>query len=362
MVSVSTDCELVTAYAARGSDNAFRALVTRHVHLVYATALRQVGDAPLAEEITQNVFIALARKAPRLAGVQTLAGWLHRTTILEAKARIRAELRRGRREEIAAEAAALLPHSAAAVPAGLGASATSVGLAAGGAAHGVNLALLKLMALTKTETALICAIVAAAPLAWQWHANARVVRQQAGLNAQIAAGRRDVIGLEAQVQRVREALFRAQSDASNGVTRLAALNSQRAARSPRPVYRWDDNSPLVRLPKRFLDQVRFPATANRRGQLSEQIKEVLQLWMPVDDDYHGMNSGFAVHNFGYRFRFYQPNPGDRWLSWGLITESNQGAMSASIALDDIPEMYRVHLQDWIARSLSQPPLESNAQK
>src|SRR2546426_12160916 len=107
MMPLSADCELVTAYARRGSENAFRALVTRHVHLVYATALRQVGDAPLAEEITQNVFIALARKAPRLAGIQTLAGWLHRSAILEAKARVRAELRRGRREEMAAEVAAL---------------------------------------------------------------------------------------------------------------------------------------------------------------------------------------------------------------------------------------------------------------
>src|SRR6266566_1768343 len=107
MMSVSTDCELVAAYAARGSENAFRALVTRHVNLVYATALRQVGDAGIAEEITQNVFIALARKAPRLSGIQTLAGWLHRTAILEAKTRIRAELRRGRRQEVAAEIAAL---------------------------------------------------------------------------------------------------------------------------------------------------------------------------------------------------------------------------------------------------------------
>src|SRR5438874_10600784 len=103
MTPAPLDCELVTDYAARGSEAAFRALVTRHVHLVYATALRQVGDAGLAEEITQNVFIALARKAPRLAGIETLAGWLHRTTILEAKARIRAELRRKRREETAAE-------------------------------------------------------------------------------------------------------------------------------------------------------------------------------------------------------------------------------------------------------------------
>src|SRR6267378_4241031 len=103
MTPVSPDRELVTAYAARGSETAFRALVTRHVHLVYATALRQVGHAGLAEEITQNVFIALARKAPRLAGIETLAGWLHRTSILEAKARIRSELRRDRREETAAE-------------------------------------------------------------------------------------------------------------------------------------------------------------------------------------------------------------------------------------------------------------------
>src|SRR6266513_1274883 len=103
MTPVSPDRELVTAYAARGSETAFRALVTGHVPLVYATALRQLGDAGLAEEITQNVFIALARKAPRLAGFETLAGWLHRTTILEAKARIRAELRRKRREETAAE-------------------------------------------------------------------------------------------------------------------------------------------------------------------------------------------------------------------------------------------------------------------
>src|SRR5438552_3359529 len=362
MIPVSADGELVTAYATRGSENAFRALVTRHVNLVYAAAFRQVGDAALAEEITQNVFIALARKAPRLAGIQTLAGWLHRTAILEAKARVRAELRRGRRAEMAAEiaalqregaspfdalvplldegllnlrdgdrlalvlrfleerslrdvgaalgvdedaarkrvsraldrlagffrrrgfavpagmgAAALLANSATAVPAGLAASATNAGLAAGGAATGVNLALLKLMALTKTETVVICALVAAAPLTWRWQASARAVRQQADLNAQIAADKRGSINLEAQIQRMHVALLRAQGDTSNSVTRLAVLNSQRTARPPRPDYRWENNSPLVRIPKKFLDQVRLPATANRRGQLSEQIKEVLQL-------------------------------------------------------------------------------------
>src|SRR5688572_5172461 len=99
------DSQLVKAYAAEGSEDAFRALVARHVDLVFATALRQIGDAGAAEEITQNVFVALARKAPRLAGVETLAGWLHRTAILEAKARVRLELRRERREETAAQLA-----------------------------------------------------------------------------------------------------------------------------------------------------------------------------------------------------------------------------------------------------------------
>ncbi len=103
MDAVAADRELVSSYAREGSETAFRALVARHVNLVFAAALRQVGDSGMAEEVTQNVFVALARKAPRLAGHETLAGWLHRTAILEAKARIRAELRRRRREETAVE-------------------------------------------------------------------------------------------------------------------------------------------------------------------------------------------------------------------------------------------------------------------
>lgn len=107
MESAASDRELVTCYAREGSETAFRALVARHVNLVFAAAFRQAGDAGVAEEVTQNVFVALARKAPRLAGHETLAGWLHRTAILEAKARLRADLRRQRRELAAAALDAL---------------------------------------------------------------------------------------------------------------------------------------------------------------------------------------------------------------------------------------------------------------
>ena len=97
------DKTLLTAYAEDESEAAFRAIADRHVDLVFATASRLVGDRGLAEEIAQNVFLALARKAPRLTGYTTLAGWLHRTTVLESSARIRAELRRRRRETTAME-------------------------------------------------------------------------------------------------------------------------------------------------------------------------------------------------------------------------------------------------------------------
>jgi RNA polymerase sigma factor (sigma-70 family) len=96
------DC-LIKEYAAAGSEGAFRAIVTRHVNLVLATAKRQVGDQALAEEITQDVFAALAKKAARLSGSGTLAGWLYKTTLLEAKAHIRSECRRKSREQVSAE-------------------------------------------------------------------------------------------------------------------------------------------------------------------------------------------------------------------------------------------------------------------
>jgi RNA polymerase sigma factor (sigma-70 family) len=97
------DLELLRAFARAGDQRALADVVRRHLDLVFATALRKVSDVGAAEEISQNVFSALARKAWRFAPDDSLPAWLHKTALLESKCWLRGELRRRRREQTAAE-------------------------------------------------------------------------------------------------------------------------------------------------------------------------------------------------------------------------------------------------------------------
>jgi RNA polymerase sigma factor (sigma-70 family) len=98
MLNVS-DMELVQNYHQQGSEEAFAELVRRHISLVYSVALRPVGIAAQAEEITQAVFIILARKAASLRPNTVLEGWLYETTRLTALSFLRGERRRQFREQ-----------------------------------------------------------------------------------------------------------------------------------------------------------------------------------------------------------------------------------------------------------------------
>ena len=90
---------LVREFAAKQSEPAFAALVERHIALIYSAALRQVGDAHLAEEITQAVFIIHARKAASLGPKTILSAWLYRTTRYASADALRARRRRQAREQ-----------------------------------------------------------------------------------------------------------------------------------------------------------------------------------------------------------------------------------------------------------------------
>jgi DNA-directed RNA polymerase specialized sigma24 family protein len=82
-------------------------LVAAHVDLVYAAALRQVRDPHLADDVTQTVFLLLARKMDngRLPAPEPLLpGWLIKVTRYTALTAARAQRRRKKHESLSADA------------------------------------------------------------------------------------------------------------------------------------------------------------------------------------------------------------------------------------------------------------------
>jgi RNA polymerase sigma factor (sigma-70 family) len=94
--------ELLADFRGSRSEQAFGALVRHYTNLVYSVARRRLANGSLAEEVTQMVFIRLARSAPNLRGDAELVGWLHRTTVHVSVDLWRSESRRRHREEQAA--------------------------------------------------------------------------------------------------------------------------------------------------------------------------------------------------------------------------------------------------------------------
>lgn len=92
------DRQLLQRYAQSGDPQAFAQLVQRHTDLVYSVAVRQLRDAHLAQDVMQEVFMLLARKASSIPTRSLLTGWLFWAARLQSYRTLRGARRRQRHE------------------------------------------------------------------------------------------------------------------------------------------------------------------------------------------------------------------------------------------------------------------------
>lgn len=98
--SPESSAELLHRYAGQGSEEAFRQLSAIHAGMVYATAERRLGALRhMAADVTQAVFILLARRARVLPQGIVISAWLHRQTVRQSLNFLRSEHRRQIREQ-----------------------------------------------------------------------------------------------------------------------------------------------------------------------------------------------------------------------------------------------------------------------
>ncbi|MDA7497109.1 HEAT repeat domain-containing protein [bacterium] len=99
-MQLDQDDRLLRAFLDEGSEQAFCELVARHADVVARVVHKRVTQQESAQEIIQNVFSLLARKAHVLIKHPTIAGWLIKTAIFETRKYQRKEIARMRREAI----------------------------------------------------------------------------------------------------------------------------------------------------------------------------------------------------------------------------------------------------------------------
>ena len=88
-----------------GEHEAFEVIFRRYVNKVYRQALRLVGNDAEAEEIVQEVFLAIYQKATSFRGDSAFSTWLYSFTMNASLTRLR---KRKRTKEISLDS--FLPH------------------------------------------------------------------------------------------------------------------------------------------------------------------------------------------------------------------------------------------------------------
>lgn len=80
MIRQTPDVELVRRFKA-GDREAFTEIATRYQDRVYSTALRWVGQPQVAQELTQDVLVALYRSLGDFRGESKLSTWIFRVVV-----------------------------------------------------------------------------------------------------------------------------------------------------------------------------------------------------------------------------------------------------------------------------------------
>jgi RNA polymerase sigma-70 factor (ECF subfamily) len=86
---VSPTAPRVTTHAAPGTIRAFEVIYREHVGAVYGLCLRLTGSRELAQDCTQETFLAAWRALPKFQARSTLGTWLHRIAVNTVLARQR---------------------------------------------------------------------------------------------------------------------------------------------------------------------------------------------------------------------------------------------------------------------------------
>ena len=79
-MTIASDHELVEQ-ANAGDTVAFATLLERHYDLIYRLSYRMLGNKPDAEDITQDVCVALPKKLHSFSGNSKLTTWLYQVTV-----------------------------------------------------------------------------------------------------------------------------------------------------------------------------------------------------------------------------------------------------------------------------------------
>ena len=95
-----SDSDLLQQYLETACNSHFEAIVQKYGGLVLGTAMRQIGNRALAEDVTQLVFTTLAQRAERIRKPHHLGAWLHRTTLFHCANAVRKESKRRQKMEL----------------------------------------------------------------------------------------------------------------------------------------------------------------------------------------------------------------------------------------------------------------------